>query len=199
MINLTNTIIPIIIVVSNAKNTLKMRFSLIKLRGHGAHLFFQPILAVLYIALVLFIFSLIDDNVSILWAVGIGSLSSSCYIIFVTPQSSVATSRRIIGGYVVGIAIGLLIRLILTKLYVLTFHETDYHTTHLFWVSAAITVGLSMLAMIVLSVEHPPAVGMSLVLVLNLQDYVTLLSIFVAALLLALIHWLLKDWLIDLI
>ena len=176
-----------------------MRLSFHKLKEHSPHLYIQPALAVVYVAFILFLLSLVDQKATLLWAIGVGALSSSSYVVFVTPQAPVAKSRRILGGYFVGITTGLVVHIILSKLYTLMPESSHFHASHLFWVSAAITVGLSMLMMIIFSVEHPPAVGVSLVLVLNLEGYMTLVLIFVGALLLACIKWLLRKWLINLI
>jgi CBS domain-containing membrane protein len=176
-----------------------MKLSLFKFKKHGPHLFLQQAIAVIYIAFILFFLSLVDDGSKILWAIGSGALSSSCYIVFVTPKSPIANSKRIIGGYFVGIIIGLLMHVFLTKMYNLTPYIGHFHTSHIFWISAAITVGISLIAMVILGVEHPPAVGISLVLVLHLGEYTTLLMIFISAVILAFIHWLLKNWLVNLI
>ena len=176
-----------------------MKISIPKLKSHGAHLFLQPGLAVIYVAFILFVLNIINQQITLLWAIGVGALSSSCYIIFVTPTSPVARPKRIIGGYFIGTFCGLVMHVILTKLYLLTFETSQISHSHLFWISAAITVGLSMFMMIALNVAHPPAIGVSLVLVLNLQDYTTLILIFLSACLLALIRWLLRNWLINLV
>jgi CBS-domain-containing membrane protein len=176
-----------------------MRLSFHKFKEHSPHLYIQPGLAVLYVAFILFLLSLVDSKATLLWAIGVGALSSSSYIVFVTPQAPVARSRRILGGYFVGITTGLIVHLILSKIYTLMPENSYFHASHLFWMSAAITVGLSMLMMIIFSVEHPPAVGVSLVLVLNLDGYMTLFLIFIGAIILSCIKWLLRKWLINLI
>ena len=170
-----------------------------KIKGDAPHLVLQALCAVVYIAFVLFCLSITDSGSPLLWAIGAGALSSSCYIVFVTPHSAVACSRRIIGGYFIGIVTGLIMHIILTRLYMLAVDVNNFHTSQVFWVSAAVTVGLAMTIMVLFGMEHPPAVGVSLVLVLHLNEYDTLLIILAAAILLATLRWLLRRWLIDLV
>jgi CBS domain-containing membrane protein len=150
----------------------------------------------LYVSLVLFCLDFIDRG-STLWAIGASSLASSAYLVFTNPSSPVARYHRIIGGYLVSVLVGLLIHILLSHIS----QHMQIHTTipHLFWITASIAVGISMLLMVLLGYEHPPAAGVALVLVLDINDYSTLFVILGAAAVLALLKKLLKYTLVDLV
>lgn len=176
-----------------------MKYNPYKFKAIHWHLLWQPLVAVIYIAFVLILLSISGSN-NLIWAIGAGALSSSCYIVFVTPKSVTAEPRRIIGGYIVGIMCGLVVHIILVSLrqHWMAQSNQTHINDHIFWASAAITVGLAMILMIILNAEHPPAVGVSLVLVLDIQHYDIIVLILAAAFVLAILKGLLNPWMINL-
>lgn len=62
----------------------------------------------------------------------------------------------------------------------------------------AISVGITMFLMVILDTEHPPAVGMSLGLVLNDWNYLTIIFIYTAVVIMYTVKYLLRNVLIDL-
>ena len=158
---------------------------------------FQPLCAAVFVAIVLLLFNLIHHT-NVLWAVGAGALSSSAFIVFTVPSSAVAKSSRLIGGYLIGIITGVLVHLVLVDILSVVSQFLQINS-HLFWVAAAITVALSMSIMLAFKVPHPPAAGVALVLVLDISHYEMVLIIFGAVLILALMKWLLRGYLVDLI
>jgi len=173
--------------------------SIKKLKSLGWNLLWQPLVATIFVGVVLYCLGMVTGASEILWAVGAGALSSSSYIVFVTPQSAVARSRRIIGGYVVGAIVGLFVHWILTVAYDFASANLQFHNSHLFWISAAISVGVAMVMMVLLGVEHPPAAGLSLVLVLDIHEYMTLVMILIAAVALSALRHALRCHLINLV
>lgn len=161
------------------------------------NLIWQPLCAMVFLCCVLFVLNVFSTS-PILWAVGAGSLASSCYVVFGKPQSSAAIPQRMIGGYLVGIVTGVGIRYL--AIHFDLFHGFVLGEPHMQAVGllAAISVGLALILMILLQFEHPPAAGMTLVLVLEVRDYRTVTIVFVAAVILALLHFLLRPYLRDL-
>jgi len=147
-----------------------------------ANILWQPLLAILITALILFSFAKVASS-SILWAVGAGALASTTCIVFAMPDTKAAQSQCIIGGYAIAIAVG----------WSMHFALNLFGVAAYFPCLAAIAVGLTMSLMGALSLEHPPAVGMALVLVVDLHDYHSLLVVIAGALLLALTKRLLQS------
>lgn len=158
----------------------------------------QPLTAVVFMSIVLFILNALATS-SILWAVGAGALASSCFVVFGQPFSSNAFPHRIIGGYFIGIGMGGLMRIISEQLYLF---QKDFLVSPHFQtmgILAAVTVGLALFFMTLFRLQHPPATGMALVLVLDVRDYKTMFVVFFAATALALLRIVLKKQLIDLV
>lgn len=177
-----------------------MKYIPYKFKAIHWHLLWQPLIAVIYVGCVLIALSSSASS-NLLWAIGAGALSSSCYIVFVTPSSITAQSRRIIGGYVVGIVSGMVVHIILVaiKHNLTAGHSHISLNDHLFWASAAVTVGVAMVLMVIINAEHPPAVGVSLVLVLDIQHYMIIVIILAAAVALAILKKIFEPWLINLV
>ena len=177
-----------------------MKYIPYKFKAIHWHLFWQPLIAVIYVAGVLIALSGSAGS-NLLWAIGAGALSSSSYIVFVTPKSITAQSRRIIGGYIVGIVAGMVVHIVLVavKQNLLLDHSPVALNNHLFWASAAVTVGIAMILMVIINAEHPPAVGISLVLVLDIQHYMIIVIILAAAIVLAVLKKIFEPWLINLV
>lgn len=161
------------------------------------NLIWQPLTAVIFICVVLFFLNRISQS-DLLWAVGAGALSSSCYIVFGRPSSITADPWNIIGGYLIGMVSGELIRLLSIQTYPVTMDFMNNPYFHIMGMFAAISVGLALVVMAVLNLEHPPAAGLALVLVLDVRDYRVLAVIFVAVIALTVIRVGLRKYLLDL-
>lgn len=161
------------------------------------NLIWQPILAVIFICVVLFVMNNLART-TLLWAVGAGALSSSSFIVFGKPSLRSAMPLKIIGGYMVGIFCGVILHLLYIQFHIFEagfIQTSNYHVLGMF---AALATGLCLFFMSLLRVEHPPAAGMALVLVIDLQDYDIVLVVIVAALVLGLLRQLLCKKLVDL-
>jgi CBS-domain-containing membrane protein len=101
----------------------------------------------------------------------IAVLGSSAFIVFTMPEAQVSRPRFLIGGYLIGIAAGLLCYYIsslslLTRIFVI--HEYSLV------VFGSLSVGLAIFAMVITDTEHPPAAGLALGLILNEWSYMTI-------------------------
>ena len=161
------------------------------------HFVFQVLSAIIFMAIVLFFMSL-DSTSQILWAVGSGSLASSIFIVFTIPNSISAQPRRVLGGYLIAILVGVLIHFLLGNIFNLVSQHFILENTKVFWVSSAIAIGLVMVLMVILDCQHPPAAGISIVLVLNIQEYYTLAVIGLSVIFLMLIKHVFRNYLINL-
>ncbi len=103
----------------------------------------------------------------------IAALSASSFIAFAVPRSLVSSPRCIIGGYLVGISVGVLMSTLNRA-----FDFPDVVLTHVsLIVFAALATGLAMFLMVVTRTEHPPAAALALGLVLNEWSPLTLLVV----------------------
>lgn len=152
------------------------------------HLVFQSLLAVFYIWLVLILLDI--TSVSFVeWAVGASSLASSAFIVFVVPRAPSAEPIRIIGGYIVCIIVGMACYFSLQAVSPLT----SIFGTHLFEFFTAMALGLSIVFMVLFKYQHPPAVGMTVVLVLEHWRFASLSVIIFGVFMLALLRVKLKE------
>ena len=117
--------------------------SIREFRSHWKNYVLQSLLA----ALVLFVILLILNLQHIVITASIGA---TAFIVFTMPGNITAQTRNVVGGHVLGSIFGALCALI----------------PHSTWVAAsavyALAVGLSIFAMVVLDMEHPPAGGTAL-------------------------------------
>jgi len=103
----------------------------------------------------------------------IAALGASSFIAFAVPRSLVSSPRCIIGGYLVGISVGVLMSTLNRA-----FDFPDAVLTHVsLIVFAALATGLAMFLMVVTRTEHPPAAALALGLVLNEWSPLTLLVV----------------------
>ena len=136
--------------------------------SHRCAMIWQPFVAVIFVAAVLFALSQTGGS-DIIWAIGAGALSSSACIVFLTPNSQIGHARHVVGGYAIGSVVGVLVHWVIQQIEpTLSMHVAQHHL-HIFWMLAAISVGIAMVIMAWVKCLHPPAVGMSVVLVLDIR------------------------------
>lgn len=150
-------------------------------------------------AFVLMTMSFTTGHSQLLWAVGAGSIASTSFIIFTIPQSVSARSSRIVGGYAIAIIVGLLIHYALMGFFSLLTTHFVMSDPRIFWMTASVSVGISMILMVLFDCQHPPAAGIALVLVLDIHGFGMLFIIMFAALALSLIKLIFNDKLINLV
>ncbi|MDD5191038.1 MAG: HPP family protein [Dehalococcoidales bacterium] len=142
--------------------------------------FIQSLLAVIVVVMLLWILKAVN-------AVVIASIGASAFIVFTMPRFGTAQPRRIIGGHIIGLVCGSLAGLIP--------HANELSTILIL----ALAVGLSMLLMVSLDMEHPPASATALGLALNGYSTKVVMAVLTSAIVLSLAHRFFKKYLRDLV
>ena len=162
------------------------------------NLIWQSLLAVVFMCLVLFSLNEVANS-NILWAVGAGALASSSYLVFGKPHAPSAEPVKIIGGYLVAILVGGIIRFFYNQFPFFQANLMGLSHFHVIGMLAAIAVGLTLVFMVLLKIEHPPAAGMALALVLDVHEFDVVFVVFFAMLLLASLRQILKKYMRNLV
>ncbi|MBI2847674.1 MAG: HPP family protein [Chloroflexi bacterium] len=122
----------------------------------------------------------------------IAALGSSTFIVFALPNTHNAQPRCLIGGHIIGLVSGLIAYLAfsagLSRL-------LPNHTELILAIGAAFSIGLAIFLMTITDTEHPPAAGTALGIIIQSWSYQTIIFILAYAVSLALVKWLLKDYL----
>lgn len=139
-----------------------------KFRPNIGRYLFQCAIATLTIVGVLFCLDLVDHGAII------ASLGASTFISFTMPRSYNSSPRRLLGGYAVGIGVGVLCKLFWKMSILQDSLPSPLIATIAF---GGIAVGLAMFIMSITNSEHAPACGMALALVLNTWTGGTILFI----------------------
>lgn len=164
------------------------------------HLITQACAAIVFIWLVLFSLGHIAAS-QIIWAAGASTLASSSYIVFCIPKAMVAKPQKIIGAYIIGMLCGegmrQLANLACKTLSTCQMGGSEY--LHVFNAAAGFSVGISLLFMVLFKLEHPPAAGLAVVMVLDIRNLEALIVILSAAIILSLIRIVFNRVLCDLI
>jgi CBS-domain-containing membrane protein len=148
-------------------------------KAHWKNYLWQSLLATLAMFVVLTILSLQR-------AIVVASVGATAFIVFMKPRNPFAATRNVVGGHLVGLASGLIFAYI----------PRPSPTIHL--VLCALAVGCSMLVMAVTDTEHPPAAGTALSVALNGVSWQIAAAVMTSAVLMALLHHLLRPHLRDL-
>jgi CBS-domain-containing membrane protein len=151
---------------------------------------FQCFLAALTILAVLIFLDVLNE------AALIAALGASAFIVFTMPTQYSSDPRRLIGGYIVGLMVGVVFYLISSS--DIGYNIIGSHTTTLV-VFGSIAVGFAIFIMAVTNTEHAPAAGIALGLVINKWDYLTIIFIIIAVFWFVGIQIILKKYLMDLI
>lgn len=150
------------------------------------HYIIQCLLAVAALAAILLSMDAVFHTVMI------ASFGATSFIVFAMPHLKTCVPRRLIGGYVVGIAVGTACSLAYTALCGVT------DLSFLRGLFGALAVGASIFLMAITNTEHPPAAGLALGLVYQGVDILSLAVIMLAVLALTAIKQILKNYLINL-
>ncbi|MCI0790149.1 MAG: HPP family protein [Chloroflexi bacterium] len=144
--------------------------------------------------LALLIILLIDD--AVLNAVVVAAVASSAFIVFVVPDSIAATPRKVIGGHLVAVLIGGALSLLLHSAFK---NPVVGQNNIIFDAMAALSLGLSILLMVVTNTEHPPAAGTALALLIQGFEWNLVLFVLLSAILLSFIRMVLRNRLTNLL
>ena len=162
--------------------------------------FFQLLGATLFIGLVLFVMDKYSIN-RIVWAVGASSLASSAYGVFMHPNGLAAKPKNIFVGYTIAVIVGEVLHLVLFALGMITHHPINQiiASGDGYWFAPALSVTCVMILMAMFDIEHPPASGIALVLVVEMcrQDMVEIIYSFM--LLLCFFQLIAKNYMRDLL
>ncbi|MBL4647563.1 MAG: HPP family protein [Gammaproteobacteria bacterium] len=134
---------------------------------------------------------------SLIRSIGATSLGASAFLVFAAPLSKMAERKRLIGSYIIAIIIGVIWHY-LTRYTINNLH-LSFTPDHIRIFYAALATVITMMVMIVTSLQHPPAAGLPLALVTDHWSIGILSAIFITVLLIALIKTWLKKWLIPLV
>ena len=113
----------------------------------------------------------------------ISAMGATSFIVFAMPKSVSAQTRHVIGGHLVGLASGTIF----------------YFTPLSYLVEYPLAVGIAICIMVALDVEHPPAAGTALAVVINEVSPHVFVTIMVSALVLSQCRYYLRHYLNDLV
>lgn len=159
---------------------------------HGFNRYlFQCSLATLVLFLILTL-----EGAHLSKAIVIAAIASTAFVVFVTPHSTTATPRHVIGGHFICLAIGSAFSI---------FDGTSIGqsilsvTPILFDLEAALAVGLGIFLMAATDTEHAPAAGTALGLVAHNFSFGLVFFLAAGVVLLSITHVLLRSRLRDLL
>ena len=113
----------------------------------------------------------------------ISAMGATSFIVFAMPKSAPAQTKNVIGGHLVGLACGTIF----------------YFTPLPYLVEYPLAVGIAICIMVALDVEHPPAAGTALAVVINEVSPNVFVTIMVSALVLSQCRYYLRHYLKDLV
>jgi len=150
---------------------------------------YQSSLAVLVLIVILYALNVTTH------AAIVAALGSSSFIIFAMPHSVTARPRNVIGGHLVGILAGVLCSLLLGL-----FSQGGTLLQEMLYIAlCSLSVGLSILGMVISDTEHPPAAGTALGMVVHPWNWQIVVFVLASAAFLSLTRWILKSRLQDLV
>jgi len=115
--------------------------------------------------------------------VAISAMGATSFILFAMPKSVSAQTKNVVGGHLVGLACG-----------------TIFYFTNLpYYVEYPCAVGIAIFLMVALDVEHPPAAGTALAVVINEVSPDVFFTIVVSSVVLSQCRYYLRNYLKDLV
>lgn len=160
-------------------------------RHHVLRYLLQCGLATVAILIILLCRHMLLDR-EILGTAILGALGASAFIVFTMPETRSARPRFLIGGYVVGIAVGCFCYALLHSSLFVDSGEARI-------VLGGLSVGLAIFLMVITDTEHPPAAGVALGLVLNPWDPSALIPVLGGVMIMSILRYLLKSLLRNLL
>lgn len=163
-------------------------------RATPAHYVCQVLLAVIFILAVIYFFK-DSSKVDSLWALGVSSLASSAFLMFTRPLSADLSERRFLLSYVINIGIGLVAHIALHHVFPDKAYMNHAGSFFLFSLVVALALGLSIVLMLLFESKHPPAIGICLILIIDLERYQLMTVIIGGVIVLSVLHHILRPWL----
>ena len=161
-----------------------------KFKNNPFKYIFQCVLASLTILTALLFLDVLNETAIIT------ALGASIFIVFTMPTQYTSDPRRLIGGYFVGLCVGVIFYLFSISHFIKNIIGSEITTLIIF---GSIAVGFSIFIMAVTNTEHAPAAGIALGLVINKWDLLTIIFILTAVVWMVGIQIILKKHLMDLI
>jgi CBS-domain-containing membrane protein len=124
----------------------------------------------------------------------VAALGASTFIVFSMPHTMTALPRRLIGGHVVGLVSGSVCHFLFVDGLSLDMTES----TALLAFTFALAIALAMFLMAITNTEHPPAAATSIGLLMAGWSWAAILFVLLFAGLLAVIHYVLRRYLVNL-
>ncbi len=171
--------------------------SLVKRFDLSFNLLWQLVAASVYIAVVIYSLSMVSKG-SINWAVGLGALASSAFNVFAVPSAITSRGYSIAVGYLIAVCAGVMMDFFITHSSLSCMNLLSCPSNLETIGISAISIALVIVLMKLFHCQHPPAAGLAVVLVVNVERDVVLYMMLFLALLLALIRVLLRPYLRDL-
>ena len=113
----------------------------------------------------------------------ISAMGATTFIVFALPTAASAQTRNVIGGHLVGLVVG----------------SVFYYTSMPYFVEYPLVVGIAIFLMVALDVEHPPAAGTALAVVINEVSINVFVTIMISAVVLSQCRYYLRNQLKDLL
>ncbi len=161
-----------------------------KFRRHPTRYIAQCGIATVTILIVLLLLDAMHQTVLI------ASLGASAFIAFTMPHVNASKRRFLIGGYIVGTAVGCAWATVASVVALAGIWSSP---APLLIVCGALATGSAILAMVITQTEHPPAAALALGYVLNEWDLLTILVILAGILAISTVKETCKPLLIDLL
>jgi CBS-domain-containing membrane protein len=113
----------------------------------------------------------------------ISAMGATAFIVFAMPKAVSAQTKNVIGGHLVGLAAGTIF----------------YYTALPYFFEYPLAVGIAVFIMVALDVEHPPAAGTALAVVINEVSLDAFVTIMISALVISQCRYYLRHYLKDLV
>ena len=156
-------------------------------KPHKLQYVLQAVLGGLAICAVLFMFDIVKHPMVV------ASFGASVFIAFTRPHQKISSPRHLIGGYIIGIIVGVAIHYIFIDP---IDQESSYRFIYV--LAGGLAVCLTMFLMTITMTEHAPSTSIALGLVINDWEMNTVVYILIGIVVISLIQKALKPLMMDL-
>ena len=156
--------------------------------------FWQPVVALICVFIALLIMGGFV-NTAAPSLIGIASLGATGFILFCAPYSKFSTAKVVLGSYLLSVLFGVVF---LQLAMAMSGHAVIAHLQFFQEFCAVMAMGCCVLGMLFLNVEHPPAVGLALGLVVESWPIPVLIVILSTVLLMVVLKYLLRRYMVNL-
>jgi CBS-domain-containing membrane protein len=113
----------------------------------------------------------------------VSAIGATAFIVFAMPKTASAQTKNVIGGHLVGLLSGTIF----------------YFTAVPFALECALAVAIAIFLMVALDIEHPPAAGTALAVVINEVSPDVLVTVLISVVVLSQCRYYLRNHLRDLV